>query len=103
MKYYRKRISFLLLFSIGLIGTATCQTKKTGNPYLDSRERPSDKQRKEERRQLEKGTKAYAKQMEANKKDIQGNINKATKMKKRYRGITKNRRFKRAKKPSWRF
>jgi hypothetical protein len=85
-----KSISILLLLSFALF--CSCRSKTPWNPYLSAREKPSDKQRKEDQKQIESGTKAYKEQMKKNKKEIQGNINKATSMKPKHRKITKNKR-----------
>ena len=81
----------------------SCRTKTPWNPYLSAKERPSDKQRKEEQKQLKAGTKAYDKQIAENKKNIQRNIQKSTSPKKRYKQITKHRRRKKTKNKSWTF
>ncbi len=97
MNFYMKRIYFLLLFFVVTSTLVSCRSKTPWNPYLSAKEKPSEKQRKEEQRQLVRGTKNYEKQMEKNKKDIQDNINKSTSMKKKYKRITKGKRRKRKK------
>jgi hypothetical protein len=90
MSHGIKSIFIILLLSLSLL--QSCRSKTPWNPYLSAKEKPSDKQRKEEQKQIVAGTKAYKEQMKKNKKEIQGNINKATSMKPKHRKITKNKR-----------
>lgn len=86
---------------MGLSMLTSCKSKTPWNPYLSAREKPSDKQRKEEQKQLEKGTKNYAKLMEKNKKDY---LDKhKISLKQQYKKTTKIKRRKRSKKVKWRF
>ena len=84
MKYYTKRIFILFIGTIGITVLHSCRSKSPWNPYLTAKEKPSDKERKEEQKQLKSGTKAYAIQMKKNKKNIQGNIQRSTSMKSHY-------------------
>ena len=79
----------------------SCKSKTPWNPYLSAKEKPSDKQRKEEQKQLVRGTKAYNEQMEKNKKDIKAKRSFTTKQ--QYKKTTKIKRRKRSKKLNWRF
>ena len=102
MKYLIKSV-YILISCILLIATLdSCRSKTPWNPYLSAKEKPSEKQRKEEQAQLKKGTKAYNKQVKKNKSDIQNNINRATSMKKRHRKVTKVKRRNKSKKQNWR-
>ena len=47
-----------------------CRSKTPWNPYLSAKEKPSDKQRKVENKQIVSGTKAYKELMKKNKKEI---------------------------------
>ena len=82
MKYYSKTTFIFLICAVLL---QSCRTKTPWNPYLSAKEKPSDKQRKEENKQIKIGTEEYAKQMKKNKKNIQSNINKATSPKRHYK------------------
>jgi hypothetical protein len=93
MKYYKKRICILAVGLSSALLISSCKTRNSYNPYLTAKEKPSDKQRKEEKKQIEIGTQAYKKQMLKNKKDIRGNIQKATSSKKHYKYL-KNRKKK---------
>jgi hypothetical protein len=103
MKYYKKRIFILLMGITGITVLQSCRTKTPWNPYLSAKEKPSDKQRKEEQKQIRIGTKAYAKLMIKNKKSIQGNIQKSTSSKKHYERITKPKRNKNINNKKWHF
>ncbi|MCX6295722.1 MAG: hypothetical protein NTX97_06580 [Bacteroidetes bacterium] len=87
-----KRIYFLTIFFVCILTLTSCRSKTPWNPYLSAKEKPSEKQRKEEQKQLVKGTKNYEEQMKENKKNIQENINKSTSMKKKYKSITRRKR-----------
>jgi hypothetical protein len=100
MKYYTKRI-FILFICVTVL--QSCKTKTPWNPYLSAKEKPSDKQRKEEQKQIKIGTKAYAEQMKKNKKNIQGNIQKATSPKRHYKNMTRGKRNKNSKNKNWHF
>lgn len=102
MKYFSK-FSLLLAGLFVLSVLFSCKSTPASMRYYTAKEKPSDKKRKEEQIQLQKGTKAYNKQSKKNKKEVQQNINKSTSMKKRHRKVTKNKRLKRNKKPDWRF
>ena len=103
MKYYKKNTFTLLLIAAGLTVLQSCRTKTPWNPYLSAKEKPSDKQRKEEQKQIKAGTKAYAELMIENKKSIQGNVQKATSSKRHYKQITKHHRKRKTKKRNWYF
>lgn len=94
MKYYKKRIYIVVVSVTSILLFTSCKTRNSYNPYLTAKEKPSDKQRKEEKEQLEIGAKAYKKQLLKNKKDIQGNIQKSTSPKKHYKHLKKNKRKK---------
>ncbi|MGZ4055247.1 MAG: hypothetical protein ACXVPU_09600 [Bacteroidia bacterium] len=79
----------------------SCKARYAYNPYLHAKNKPSDIQRKGEQKQIKIGTKAYAEQMKKNKKDIQGNIQKATDPQKKYKKITKRKRNKKSKDHTW--
>ncbi|MFL5763115.1 MAG: hypothetical protein ACJ77K_04175 [Bacteroidia bacterium] len=70
----------------------SCRSRTPWNPYLSAKEKPSDKQRKEEQKQLKAGTKAYAEQMEKNKREIRKVQTPQTSA--RYKKITKLKRRK---------
>jgi hypothetical protein len=101
MQFYTKRTFFLLISVIGLSMLTSCKTKTPYNPYLSAKHKPSDKQRKEEQKQIKKGTKAWDEQMENNKKDIKAHRSFTTKQ--QYKRTTKIKRRKRSKKLNWRF
>jgi uncharacterized membrane protein len=82
----------LVIFSLGLSSLHSCRSKTPYNPYLSAKEKPSDKQRKEEQKQLKSGTKAYKAQMEKNKKEIR-KVN-TPQMKPRYKKTTRVKRHK---------
>ena len=103
MKYYKKRIFILLISITGLSVLESCRTRTPWNPYLSAKEKPSDKQRKEEQKQIKSGTKAYAELMVKNKKSIQGNIQKATSSKRHYKQVAKHNRKRKSKNPAWHF
>lgn len=79
----------------------SCKSKTPWNPYLSTKEKPSDKQRKEEQQQLERGTKNYKELMKKNKKDYLEKHKISTKQ--QYKKTTKIKRRKRSKKVKWRF
>lgn len=81
----------------------SCKTKKPYNPYLHSKEKPSDKERKEEKRVVESGTKAWKQLKKSNKKQIDSNNAAFYAKKQQYKGTTKIKRRKRSKKLNWRF
>ena len=102
MKFYTKRTFLLLTFIIGTALLTSCRSKTPWNPYLSAKEKPSDKQRKEEQKQLKSGTKAYKEQMKKNKKDIKGNNDAFFNKKKQYKKTTKVKRRRKGRKENWR-
>lgn len=101
MRFYTKSTFFLVLVFAGIGTLTSCKSKTPWNPYLSAKEKPSDKQRKEEQKQMKKGTKNYEKQMEKNKKDIKAHRSFTTKQ--QYKRTTKIKRRKRSKKMNWTF
>lgn len=79
----------------------SCKSKTPWNPYLSAKEKPNDKQGKEEQKQIVKGTKNYEKLMEKNKKDYL--VKHKISLKQQYKKKTKIKRRKRSKKVKWRF
>ncbi len=74
-------LSFCLYFLITLIG---CRSQIASDRYLKMKVKPSDQLRVENQEVLEKGNKAYKKQLEKNKEEIKENNKKALSMKKHY-------------------
>ncbi len=78
-------------FCLGVIITistlSSCHSSKglTGNPYIDGKEKPSQKQAEETKRVTKKGNKAYKKQIEENQDNIADNNKKFFKMRKHYK------------------
>lgn len=81
---YLKNISILILCLPVLINFQGCRNQLAANRYLKMKVKPSDQLRIENQEVIEKGNKAYKKQLEINKKDIKENNKEALKMKKRY-------------------
>ncbi|CAN5550868.1 hypothetical protein BH10BAC1_BH10BAC1_11240 [soil metagenome] len=101
MKIYTKRTILFLISIIGLTLMDSCKPKKLVNPYRAAKERPSDKERKEEAKLVKKGTKNYKKNVKDNKKRYEDEINKSFATKQKYKGTTKIKRRKRSKKVRW--
>lgn len=71
----------ILFIGIGLVIAActlsSCHHRGlTGNPYIDAKEKPSQKQAKEDKKIIARGNKNYAKQEEENKHNIATSSNK---------------------------
>ena len=101
MKFYTKRIFLLLTFVIGAMLLPSCRSKTPWNPYLSAKEKPSDKQRKEEDKQIKSGTKAYKELMKKNKKEIKDNNDAFFSKKKQYKKTTKIKRRRKGRKENW--
>jgi len=102
MQFYTKRTFFLLISIIGLSMLTSCKSKTPYNPYLSGKQKPSDKQRKEEQKQIKSGTKAWKELKKSNKKQIDANNASFYAKKQQYKGTTKIKRRKRSKKVKWR-
>ena len=74
-----------------------CRSKTPWNPYLSAKEKPSDKQRKVENKQIVSGTKAYKELMKKNKKEIKDTNNLFFSKKQQYKRPTKLKKRKRKK------
>lgn len=101
MQFYTKRRFFLLISIIGLFLFYSCKSKTPYNPYLSAKEKPSDKQRKEEQKQIKSGTKAWKELKESNKKEIKKNNDRFFNKKPQYKQTTKIKKRKRKKKERW--
>jgi hypothetical protein len=90
MNYFTKTWLITIL-SIASTGSSCKKSRAgkrlTGNPYIDRKTSV-----KEDKRILAKQNKAYAEQLEKNKKDIKKNNDRFFKKKKQYKHITRNRR-----------
>lgn len=67
---YLKNISILILCLPVLINFQGCRNQLAANRYLKMKVKPSDQLRIENQEVIEKGNKAYKKQLEINKNDI---------------------------------
>lgn len=81
----------------------SCRSKTPWNSYLSAKEKPSDKQRKEEQKQIVSGTKAWKELKKSNKKEIDANNAAFYAKKQQYKRTTKIKRRKRSKKVKWKF
>ena len=97
MKIYTKRIFFLMVAITVLCSLNACRSKTPWNPYLSAKEKPSDKQRKVENKQIVSGTKAYKELMKKNKKEIKDTNNLFFSKKQQYKRTTKIKKRKRKK------
>ena len=80
MKYF-KTICILLI----LVSLHSCGSKTPWNPYLSMKEKPSEKQMRENNKIIARGNKAYLEQRKKNKEEIAANNAKALSMKKHYK------------------
>ena len=84
--------SIFITLSLGFTLMHSCASKSAYNPYLHAKEKPSDKQRKEEKQQMKIGEKAYKQQMKENKKVIRENNDSFFDKKAQYRKTTRVKR-----------
>ena len=79
------------LFTILCLTVAACTFSSchhrglTGNPYIDAKEKPSQKQAKEDKKIVSRGNKAYKKQIDENQDNIADNNKKFFRMRKHYK------------------
>ena len=83
-KHKRKPYSILFLCFFLFISIQGCRNQMAADRYLKMKVKPSEQLRIGNQEVLEKGNKAYKKQLEKNKEDIKENNKKALSMKKRY-------------------
>lgn len=95
MKIYTKRIFFLLIVFSVLYSLNSCRSKTPWNPYLSAKEKPNDKQRKVENKQIVIGKKAYKERLKKNKKEIKENNDRFYSKNQQYKSITKINKRKR--------
>lgn len=81
----------------------SCRSKTPYNPYLSAKQKPSDKERKQEKMVVEKGTKAWKELKKSNKKQVDANNASFYAKKQQYKGTTKIKRRRRSKKAKWKF
>jgi hypothetical protein len=90
MNYFTK--SHLISCISILVITSSCKKHLTGNLYIDSKVSVNQQHSMEEQKIIAKQNKAYAAQLEKNKKAIKKNNDRFFRKKKQYKHITKNKR-----------